>query len=189
MNKKIDLRIQRTYKSLTDALLSTLKEKSFDDITVGELCKRAMIRRATFYKHFGDKYELYTFVIRSLQEQFEEDNVLEFDSTNPQSFYVEMIDRSFQLVEQNSDVFTSVIMAGNSSKVLLDILSQEIEKDLLQHLISDKKSGVILPTAPELLASMITGALVNTMKWWVLNGKKMPREEIISVFTSLIKII
>ena len=32
------------------------------------LCDRAMVRKSTFYKHFGDKYELLAFVVRQKQE-------------------------------------------------------------------------------------------------------------------------
>ncbi len=53
-----DLRVQRTYKLLTDALMNMLCEQSFDTITVRTLCERAMVRPATFYKHFANKEEL-----------------------------------------------------------------------------------------------------------------------------------
>ena len=76
MEKKIDFRVQRTYTLLTSAMMDLLKEKSFDEITVGELCERAMIRRATFYKHFADKFELFAFAIRELEQAFERENKL-----------------------------------------------------------------------------------------------------------------
>ena len=188
MEKKVDFRVQRTYKMLTAALMEALKEKSFDEITVGELCERAMIRRATFYKHFGDKYELYAFSIRGLQAKFEEENRLEYDQKCPQTFYRVMIDHCLQFVQQHSDVFTSV-MKSNNSQMLMDILSEEIERDILLHLKADESSGAVLPAKPGLLAAAITGALVYTMKWWILHDVKMPREELVSVCTSLIKMM
>ena len=59
MEKPLDLRIQKTYQSLIGAFLQLLKEKPFETITVHEICDMAMVRRATFYKHFGDKYEFF----------------------------------------------------------------------------------------------------------------------------------
>ncbi len=47
-----------------------LKEMRFEDIKVSDLCERAMIRKSTFYKHFGDKYELLAFAVRREQEKF-----------------------------------------------------------------------------------------------------------------------
>lgn len=188
MEKKLDFRVQRTYKSLQEALIGLLNEKSFDEITVGELCDRAMIRRATFYKHFGDKYELFTFAIRELQEQFARKNLLEYDARRPQTFYVSMIDYSLQFVEQHKETFQS-LMRSNSSQILFDILSNEIESDIRSHLCQDAQNGAILPTEPELLAAMITGALVYVMKWWAINDLQMPRKELVCVCTSLIRIM
>lgn len=43
MEEKVDLRIQRTYKLLTDALVAMLSEQQFEDISVRVLCQRAMV--------------------------------------------------------------------------------------------------------------------------------------------------
>lgn len=53
-----DLRVRRTRKLLREALLDLATEKGFDAITVNDLTERAMINRATFYRHYRDKYEL-----------------------------------------------------------------------------------------------------------------------------------
>ena len=74
MEKKLDLRIQKTHMALTDAFLSLLNQKRFDNITVAEICDNAMVRRATFYKHFGDKYEFFTYTIRKIKEDFRKKN-------------------------------------------------------------------------------------------------------------------
>ena len=57
MEKKSDLRVRKTYEALMRAFEDLLTGKTFDDITVNELCERAMIRRPTFYSHFEDKYD------------------------------------------------------------------------------------------------------------------------------------
>ena len=49
MEKKMDLRIQKTYLSLPQAYTELLDEEKFEDFTINELCERAMIRRTTFY--------------------------------------------------------------------------------------------------------------------------------------------
>ena len=41
MEEKIDLRIQKTHRALPGALRELLSEKSFDEISVSELCDRA----------------------------------------------------------------------------------------------------------------------------------------------------
>ena len=63
MEKKVDLRILKTHKALCETFSTLLEEKKFEEITVNELCQRAMVRRATFYKHFADKYEYFASLV------------------------------------------------------------------------------------------------------------------------------
>jgi AcrR family transcriptional regulator len=53
-----DLRVRRTHKFLQEAMIALISEKGFDAITVGDIAERAMINRATFYRHYQDKYDL-----------------------------------------------------------------------------------------------------------------------------------
>jgi AcrR family transcriptional regulator len=55
---KTDPRVARTRKLIIDAFLALLVEKSFEDITIQDIAKRATVNRATFYAHFQDKYAL-----------------------------------------------------------------------------------------------------------------------------------
>ena len=56
--EQTDLRIRRTHKFLQEAMIELVIEKGFDAITVGDIAERAMINRATFYRHYQDKYDL-----------------------------------------------------------------------------------------------------------------------------------
>ena len=69
-----DLRIQKTYAALTREFTALLKEKRFEQITVKELCDAAMVRTATFYNHFSDKYEFADFVIRDALDSYRGDD-------------------------------------------------------------------------------------------------------------------
>jgi len=53
-----DLRVRRTHKFLWEALMAELSERAFEEITVKDICERAMVHRTTFYKHYEDKYAL-----------------------------------------------------------------------------------------------------------------------------------
>ncbi len=71
MEKKKDLRVQKTYSALMAAFEALMAEETFDDITVNELCARALIRRPTFYSHFEDKYDFLRFYLNEIQWQIE----------------------------------------------------------------------------------------------------------------------
>lgn len=52
------------------ALISLLKKKSFEYITVSEICKAAEVNRSTFYLHYENVGDLLDETIRYLAEEF-----------------------------------------------------------------------------------------------------------------------
>ena len=54
----MDIRSQRTKQVISESFLELLKEKSAARITVTEICSKASINRATFYKHYLDVPDL-----------------------------------------------------------------------------------------------------------------------------------
>ena len=58
INKELTRGAKRTLFDFKTMMFTLLSEKSFEEITVGELCKRANYPRATFYNYFEDKFDL-----------------------------------------------------------------------------------------------------------------------------------
>lgn len=56
--EKIDRRVKRTKKVLTEALIRILKNKNIENVTVSELAKEADITRTTFYQYYRDPIEM-----------------------------------------------------------------------------------------------------------------------------------
>lgn len=57
---------QRTDKAIMQAMVSLLKKKSFEKITVQDILEETPVTRATFYAHYHDKYE----VVEKMLDQF-----------------------------------------------------------------------------------------------------------------------
>src|SRR5689334_13812410 len=53
-----DLRVQRTHKLIQEALLDLTIQKGFPNVTVRNITQKAGINRATFYRHYQDKFDL-----------------------------------------------------------------------------------------------------------------------------------
>ena len=51
----MDARIVRTRHALQGALLELARDRPLDDITVGDITKRAHVNRSSFYLHYTDK--------------------------------------------------------------------------------------------------------------------------------------
>lgn len=59
-----------TARKMNMALISLLKKKKFEYITVSELCKAAEVNRSTFYLHYENLYELNGETARFLLDRF-----------------------------------------------------------------------------------------------------------------------
>ena len=54
----MDLRIEKTKKSIRNAFIELRTKKPLEKITVKELCALACINKSTFYSHYEDIYAL-----------------------------------------------------------------------------------------------------------------------------------
>lgn len=188
MNEKMDLRIQRTYKLLTDALLEMLNEESFEEITVRNLCQRAMVRPATFYKHFGDKYELFTFIVKEKQRQFRTDNPFKSDPKRPQTYYIGLIEQTLGFFEENKSLVRGVFDSSGSA-VLVSMMSEQIEEQICREFKADERRGAIMPGKPEIMAPLFTGALMYLSRWWVQHNWEVPKDELVRECVKILKIM
>lgn len=185
MEQKVDLRIVKTHKALTDAFWQMLGEKKFEEITINELCDRAMVRRATFYKHFADKNEFFAFLIQRKQTEFDAQIRQQTDNAHPQSFYLGVIQHALDFLNSNKKLVQTVLQS-NMLPTVVDILSKQISLDISQKLKEDAKNGVPLPASPQVMAQFFTGALVYTTMWWVTQ-KKVSEAELMEELTPLLR--
>ena len=188
MEKKTDLRILKTHKALCDAFFHMLEEKKFEDITVNELCERSMVRRATFYKHFADKYEFFAFFIREIQDSFNTDIKEYKKEENPCSYYVYLFKNSVRLLKEHQKIVDSVLKSS-VFPTLLEIISDEIYRNVLLNMNETIKAGMSLSVSTEFLASFYTGGIVQTLRLWLTMPNQVSEdkladevEKIISVF-------
>ena len=54
----MDKRIEKTKHMIKSAMLNLMKKKSFNKITVKEICDNAFTSRITFYTYYENKNEL-----------------------------------------------------------------------------------------------------------------------------------
>ena len=56
--KNLDPRTSRTDALLRETFIVLLEKKRFEAVTVGDIAREAKVNRATFYRHYQDKYDL-----------------------------------------------------------------------------------------------------------------------------------
>lgn len=132
MEQKLDLRIERTYRSLHQAMTELLEEKEFSDITVNELCERAMIRRTTFYKHFADKNEYLLAYMREVRRGFLKERK-DTDTMSLREYILYQCRQFLAFVAQHYAIVEHGIK-GNMISVFMDLIQEIMKEDLAEEL-------------------------------------------------------
>lgn len=186
MEKKLDLRVQKTYHNLFAAMQELLCEKGLGDITVTELCDRAQTRKATFYKHFGDKTELFVFMVQEIQEEYHRSLAAKPDAYDEKSYYTKIFLYYLDFLEQHEPMVLKM-MQDRSRSITFDLLSEQIQRDLTLRLHEDQKKGLSLSSSPELVAAMYTGVITYASRWWFSQKTRIPKETLAMQFDNLVR--
>ncbi len=183
MDKKEDLRIVKTRNLIYQTLLELMKEKTFEEIKVSDICSKAMINRSTFYAHYEDKYELLVDFLSNLKEEF----VSELNKGNKENFsireyYIRLISLFLDHIDSKRDVYTA-IMVNNRSSIMMDILLSVVNDDILNRF---KKTDINLKVPTEVISKFYLGGVINIGMEWLSNSSKYTKEEIIDYLEMLI---
>lgn len=185
MEEKVDFRVYKTRKALVNALYELLCEKSFDKLSVTELCERAEIRKATFYKHFADKNELFTYMIKDLQYKNKENKTIVHDPKNPKNYYIQVFQFFLSFLDDNEYMIQQV-MKSSARALIIDLLSEQIEFDIRKQIKEDLDSGNIPYSNPDFLSSSYSGLMIYCGKWWIMQPNRPAKELIIKNFTEIV---
>jgi len=164
--KKMDVRVRKTYQMLGEALSELLKEKSFEDLTVLEICEKAGIHRATFYKHFVDKYD---FLNKYLTVSIDEMSFGKLESSVSPDAYRRNVNRIISnvmaYVSANSDLLHT-LHSEHYSSVFFDILSGAVCAFMQERMSANPRIRKALGNQLPMIAHYYAGAAVNLIKWW-----------------------
>lgn len=136
----MDLRIEKTKRSIINSFLEMRSKKELEKITVKELCEKAQINKSTFYSHYHDVYDLSeqleTEVVNSIIEQMDHpEYVIEKQELFSQELYRGYMAKS-SLINILFSGSRSGILACKVEKSLKDFVFAkypEYQNDIIQN--------------------------------------------------------
>ena len=166
MAVKVDRRVRRTRRLLSEAFIELVAEQGYDAVRVEDILERADIARTTFYAHFRDKRDLLKFVANRFQETLQErlTDIQIDDSGLPSA---EQLVQTFTNIKNHAPFFR-MALSINSVPMLYEKVHQGIvvtvETLLTQHV---QERGVETAVPISLIAHHFAGALLSSAKWWL----------------------
>lgn len=183
---KMDLRIKRTYKLLINAIRELLNDRPYDKITVTDICKEAMINRATFYKHFEDKYHLLMFAIKEIQDDFNNSNLNSSDDfNNPKPYYLRIFRNVLEYLDSNPQ-FHQLLLATSETTPIMSTIYQATIDDITSKLEFNESIGLTHTIPISVIANFYAGALISATHYWLKNRQSVSIDEMVSYIEKLI---
>ena len=165
-----DIRIQKTKKSIEDAFLNLIKEKSFADITIKDLCDEAMISRSTFYAHYKDKYNLLEYFFDKIISNFTEITANYFCKKS-MSLKIEHASTLLNYIYDNADIFNTFLQLNEENLDLFNYLTNFISKSCFEFFERTNKVDKY-NLGNKYIAEIYTGIIINSMRWIAINKNK-----------------
>lgn len=178
-----DLRVIKTKNALYTALQDLMKEKTFEEIKVADICAKALINRSTFYAHFQDKYELLASSINDLKTSLTNELNKNQNFNSTKEYYIEMIKLFLNHIEEKKDTYLAIAI-NNRNSILTDIIYDVMDNDIIAKLKEEKEEITKVPK--HIIAKFYLGAVANVGIYWIYNLNKYSKEEMINYLTILI---
>jgi AcrR family transcriptional regulator len=187
---KQDARVIRTKAKLFASFRELLAEKTFEEITINEICARSDIRRATFYKHFSDKYDFLAGLTRQLRYKFEEKFHSEplSESKNLSEYYLEYARETISFLDRNEGI-VRLLFDSDMLPTLISVIVEENYMRTKEKLDADVKAGLKIIASTDTVAIYLAGGISNALIKWLKTGKITPREELISEIKTLVSLV
>ncbi|HKZ09146.1 MAG TPA: TetR/AcrR family transcriptional regulator [Rhodanobacteraceae bacterium] len=182
---RIDRRIERTRRTLHEALGELIQEKAYDRITVTEILDRASVSRSAFYMHFRDKDDLLESCLRDLlhvELSTERAVVTElYGQTVAFSLpFFEHLERHRRAVGARMDRAGHATLHERLRRFLSTSIGCSIERSRRSQTV---KLGAI---APALLAEFVSTTFALVVQWWLDGHPEMAAAEVDRIFRTLV---
>lgn len=179
-DKRIDLRVTKTRSALNKAFTELLEEKNFEEITVVELCDRAMIRRTTFYKHYTDKNDYFRFYICELRDSFASELPLDVSSSSPTE-YITSMSRHLYLFVQTHETLVSHIVDSEYVNMLFELLYEIVSNEISDAMSKSRYTW----EQRSFTSAFYAGGLLSTVKKLVNNSRDITEDQFVSAVVRL----
>ena len=161
---KEDARIIKTKENLISSFEELLATKKFENITINEICQKADIRRATFYKHFEDKYDFLGYFIKTLRVKFDSKGKYGTPDATV-GYYIEYAHEIINFLDKNDKILRNILESEDAGSIINVIVIENL-KETRKKLSESVKKGLVLPASVNTVADMLVGGVAVVIFNW-----------------------
>lgn len=168
---KTDARVRYTRMVIKQSFEELLREKPLNRITVKEVCEKAEINRATFYKHYLDCYDLLDKIQEETLDKFDA-MLAAMETKGAQATLTELL----CILRDNAALFEKLHSHGQPTSFSHKLVArcfQHMERRIPQSALNGldrRRQGMVY--------SFLTGGAVAVVEYWLQSGCVEPPEQV-----------
>lgn len=85
---------------------------------------------------------------------------------------------------ENNERLVTNILKSNASSGVLDILSEQMQMDIREHMKTE--ADPLIAQSSAMFATIYAGAIVTCGKWWILQKNRPDQEHVVKAFNEFI---
>ncbi len=180
--EKIDPRVKRTRRLLSDALVSLILEKAYEQITIKDITDRAEVAYITFFRHYDNIDELLMQVLGDGMAALR----LEIEKLAAQS-------AAYPLDAEGSIIFSHVAENGDLFRILLESsgaapIRRQVQAEIAQLFLQTcdllHRENCLIPDV--VAANHIATSLLALIEYWLREGMPYPVEQMGKIYGQMI---
>ena len=182
---KSTLKVNKTKKTLEDALGALLEEKPFEEIRVIDICSKANMHRSTFYTYFNDKYELLKSKLDEYEAKFLEDLQRYKIEDKLKDFHIDIMIKILQYFYFNRK-YLKIIFQNNKDNSITKILQKYLEAYVIEGVKDMKLAKPDKPYFFNVISAFYSGAFITVISEWILNDCTIKPQELAECISDII---
>jgi AcrR family transcriptional regulator len=187
---RIDPRTERTLSAIWEAFLGLIEAKGYEATSVQDIARGAKVNRATFYRYYEDKADLFRQgTVALLDSMIGRMRLPEIgDPRSAIDMVPEYFSRMFALLHEEWDAF-EILSGPRSHPEFRAIVGDKIESFIFDKRLKAWFSGPASfeePAMAEAYACTIAGTLTQLALWWLGSAEPLPPERVGSIYKTII---
>lgn len=150
------------------------------------MCKKAEIRRATFYNHFQGKFELLAYAVRIIISEFTKE--YSASELSYEDILLKFAEDAMIFLTENTDMILS-LRKSNLLPLLNSIMFEEVKKELK---IYNDKYNTMQTKEQENMHNMLVdyhfGGVFGAIKWWIDEKEPITKDQLTNDVLTIIKV-
>ena len=180
-------RAEKTQELIFDSFIDLLKDRTFDEITITDICEKAGIHRTTFYNHFQNKNELFDALLEYTHMDFLNRITSARDANDLNGYFLSLVTVVIDAIDKDKERYRSFLDTSRHSG-LRNMVIKFYADELLGGLETLERRGILknrnnIPL--QFLSEFLMNGFVAVCTWWLNSQENISKDDVIKCFGSL----